>query len=303
MIITCIQSGLGNQMFQYACGLAIAKHKGVPLKIQIIEKDAHFRPYQLDDFNISAPKVRLLDYIRAGIPPMGYGPVATLTRRIFRMLDNRKPPLKRKIILEPQTRFTEQMFDVPNDCAITGNWQTEKYFASITRVIRKEFTLKRGFGTEASQYAKKIIGERRGAPVSMHIRRGDSVSQPHSMDFHGSPDATYYLETAKLIREKVGAVVIYVFSDDPKWVNENIIAQLAPAVTVSSPGISGAEDIILMSLCNHHIIAHSSFSWWGAWLNQNPDKIVLRPKRWYKKDIDTRDLTPASWIQVDNNLI
>lgn len=307
MIITRVQGGLGNQMFQYATGLCIARAKGVPMKLDLSWFDeAHEgapRPYQLSVFNISAPTATPLDFLRAGVPSQRRNPVATLVRRIVRFLDDRRLITKRKIILESTPAFIPELFHVRDNCLLNGNWQSEKYFSSIAETVRKEFTLKNGFGEEAEKFAKMIEQEKRGVPISLHIRRGDSVSIARSMSFHGSPDISYYRDAVALMRQKVGGAVFYIFSDDVPWVQEHLLAELEPAVLVSSPAIKDAEDIVLMSLCHHHIVAHSSFSWWGAWLNSRTDKVVIGPKRWYKQEVDTSDLTPASWLRIENTLL
>lgn len=308
MIITRIQGGLGNQMFQYACGRAIAHGKGVPLKLDTTQFEEYSgsrpRPYQLGAFNISAPIATKWDYIFSGLPSMRYRSIfARIVRKIFDMVDTRRPLTSRKIVIEKDFSFMPEIFNIRNNSLLVGNWQSEKYFLHIEDIIRKEFTLKEGFGSEGQKFANMISAEKRGAPVSFHVRRGDSVSVTASMNFHGSPDISYYRDAARLMREKAGSVVFYVFSDDIPWVREHLLAELEPAVIVSSPKIKDAEDILLMSKCRHNIIAHSSFSWWGAWLNPHADKIVIGPRRWYKKDVDTSDLTPSSWIRINNVLM
>jgi hypothetical protein len=306
MIITRIQGGLGNQMFQYATGLSVARTKGVEMKLDLSWFDETHegapRPYQLDAFAVTAHRATALDFLHAGIPSQRRNLFASLLRSIVRFIDERLPFTKRKIILEPSTVFHPELFDVRDSCLLNGNWQSEKYFLAIADTVRKEFQLKNGLRNAAQAMAHTIREEKRGVPVSLHIRRGDSVSIAHSMQFHGSPAITYYRDAVALMREKVGNPVFYIFTDDVPWVTEHLLPELLPAVIVSSPDITDPEDITLMSHCHHHIVAHSSFSWWGAWLNPKEDKVVIGPKNWYKKNIDTTDLTPSSWIRIENTL-
>jgi Glycosyl transferase family 11 len=303
MIITRIQGGLGNQMFQYACGLSIASAKGVPLKLDIARHEIKSRPFQLNDFNISTAIATPSDFLRADIPSMEQTLLARIVRKIIRYVDRRRPMTARRLVFESRVTFIPELFNVRDNCLLIGNWQSEKYFTSIADAIRKEFTLKNGFGAEAERFVRMIAEETRGVPVSLHIRRGDVVAVERFANFHGSPDISYYRDAVALMRKKVGNAVFYIFSDDVPWVREQLLAELQPAVIVSSPAIKDAEDIVLMSRCHHHIVAHSSFSWWGAWLNPRTDKVVIGPKRWYKQDIDTSDLTPPSWIRIENTMV
>ena len=302
MIISRIQGGLGNQMFQYACGLSIAHANRVSLKLDIA-RQVKSRLYQLNAFNITAPIATSFDFLRAGIPSMSQTLPARIIRKIVRHFDEHRPMIARKLVFESHFTFIPKLFHVRDNCLLMGNWQSEKYFISIADTIRKEFTLKNGFGAEAERFARMMAEEKRGVPVSFHVRRGDTVSVERFANYHGSPDISYYRDAAALMRQKVGGVVFYIFSDDVPWVREHLLAELQPAVIVSSPAIKDAEDIILMSRCHHHIVAHSSFSWWGAWLNPRTDKIVIGPKRWYKQEVDTSDLTPPSWIRIENTLL
>ncbi|MFZ2983600.1 MAG: alpha-1,2-fucosyltransferase, partial [Minisyncoccia bacterium] len=237
MIISRIQGGLGNQMFQYACGLSVARAKGVPFKLDIAEHNVASRPYQLSDFNISAEPATPQDFAQAGIPSMSQSLSARIIRKIVRLRDATRPLTSQKVVLESRASFIPELFSVRDNCLLNGNWQSEKYFVSIADTIRKEFTLKNGFGTEAEKFAQMIREEKRGVPVSLHVRRGDVVAIPRFASFHGSPDISYYRDAVKLMREKVGNPVFYVFSDDIPWVEEHLLPELMPAVVVSSPGI------------------------------------------------------------------
>ena len=134
----------------------------------------------------------------------------------------------------------------------------------------------------------------------MHVRRGDYANDPNTNKYWGTCGIEYYLEALKYITSKAGnnSMYIFIFSDDIEWVKENMPLQYA-ATFVSSPEIKDYEELILMSQCDHHIIANSSFSWWGAWLDPKSDKIVIAPKRWTIKDEKNfRDIVPSSWIRI-----
>ena len=136
-------------------------------------------------------------------------------------------------------------------------------------------------------------------PVSIHIRRGDYVNDSHTNSVHGTCGLDYYQNAMKLISGRVDKPTFFCFSDDIEWAKNKLHAQY-PIIYVDHNGLDNAsEDMRLMSQCKHNIIANSSFSWWGAWLNSNPDKIVIAPTKWFQKeDYDTRDLIPAGWIRL-----
>ncbi len=135
--------------------------------------------------------------------------------------------------------------------------------------------------------------------VSLHIRRGDYVSNPHTNSIHGTCSLQYYQQALQLIEQKYPKLNLFVFSDDPEWTQAHIQSS-HPMVFVNHNGSETAhEDLHLMSLCQHNIIANSSFSWWAAWLNQYPDKIICYPDPWFRGgNLDTSDLCPDSWHEV-----
>jgi hypothetical protein len=207
--------------------------------------------------------------------------------------------LKRKFcnIKEKHFNFDKSVLFLRDDIYLQGYWQSEKYFKDISHIIRREFTLREPLSEASQQIAQKI--KTSANSVSLHIRRGDYISNPTTNSVHGVCSLRYYQECVQVLNEKVGDVSLFVFSDDPVWVKENLSYKYS-MIFVNHNGVEHAfEDMHLMSLCQHNIIANSSFSWWGAWLNNNPHKVVLAPKHWFRKeDIDTKDLIPDNWIRV-----
>ncbi|MFZ6027456.1 MAG: alpha-1,2-fucosyltransferase [Chloroflexota bacterium] len=192
--------------------------------------------------------------------------------------------------------FDPLFLKAPANVYLHGYFQSERYFAANTALLRKEFS----FRNEPTETNRKIARQIKATQaVSIHIRRGDYVSDTHTHQVHGVCSLEYYEESVKRVTSKVMAPHFYVFSDDPVWVRENLhIEQPVTFISNNSPD-QAHEDLHLMSLCQHHIIANSSFSWWGAWLNPNPDKIVMAPQRWYNDpNKDTRYLLPETWVKV-----
>lgn len=173
---------------------------------------------------------------------------------------------------------------------LLGNWQSEKYFKNFSNEVRAMFQVRKGLSEQGGKYASEI--SRCARSIAIHVRRGDYLL-PHKIAHHGVLSKSYYDTALKTIIDKVGQpVTLFVFSDDTEWCASNM-----PGTIVK--GTDRYDDLQLISLCSHGIIANSSFSWWGEWLNKNPNKIVVAPKQWFVNSaIDTRDLIPERWIRL-----
>ncbi len=167
--------------------------------------------------------------------------------------------------------------------SLEGYFQSEKYFKDIRLILLKDFTLKKKT-KNFLKFEKLITGV---SSVSIHVRHGDYVERKITGKYHGILGLDYYRQAIELIRKKIKTPRFFVFSDDP---------------TISDfSGLTNPEELILMSFCKHNIIANSSFSWWAAWLNKNPSKIVIAPKKWFRTKTDS-EIIPQGWIMVENNL-
>ncbi|MBT9150861.1 MAG: O-antigen biosynthesis glycosyltransferase WbnK [candidate division WS2 bacterium] len=135
--------------------------------------------------------------------------------------------------------------------------------------------------------------------MSLHIRRGDYVFNLHTNQFHGTCDLDYYFRCVEYLTTKVKNPHFFIFSDEPEWARNNLKLSYPTTLVDHNEADKNYEDLRLMSQCKYHIIANSTFSWWGAWLSQNPEKIVFAPKRWLKSDdYNPKDLMPDKWIKV-----
>lgn len=193
--------------------------------------------------------------------------------------------------------FNREIFNIPDNTDISGNFQSEKYFSDFESEIRKQFTFK----NEIHQEAKKqfnFFKESYQAQelVSIHIRRGDYVNL---QEYHPVCELEYYLKAIKLVTEKVDKKIKFlVFSDEIDWCKSNLNNN---ENCIFSSNINPYIDLCLMSMCEHNIIANSSYSWWGAWLNENPDKIVIAPNKWFGPKYshhNITDLIPEKWIKL-----
>jgi len=286
MIITKLMGGLGNQMFQYAAGRALSDTYNTSLKLDIsyYEKEDIFkRSFILDKFNI-------------------IGNIATVDDKqkfinknyLYKLAEKLKPSFKRKIIIEKPFEYYRDFEKIGDDAYLDGYWQSEKYFKHIESIIRNEFTLK-----NISKAVKEIIFDiEKNNTVSIHTRRADYVTLKNVNERYGICSIEYYQAAINNISEQINSPNYYIFSDDVAWVKENLKLK-GPMTVVSEDGFNDYEEIIIMSKCKYNIIANSSFSWWGAWLNENSNKIVIAPKKWLSTDeFDVSYMLPNNWIKL-----
>lgn len=288
MITMKLKGGLGNQLFQYALGrhLSIMHDTSLILDISSYNNDK-LRDYALDLFCLSK------NITLKKLPASGTIFSKLKIRDALSLFSLCK---EQKLITEQKFNFMEEIFLSSDDSELDGYWQSAKYFCSIEEIIRSEVKLK----LPISPYIDSVIKNIKNTnSVSIHVRRGDYADNPTTNSYHGLCSPDWYHEASKLMLDKFKDCHFFIFSDDYEWTISNLKID-GPSTYVSpSPKGSEAEDLIAMSCCNHNIIANSSFSWWGAWLNPNKEKQIIAPSKWFLKgDHDTRDLLPDSWIKL-----
>lgn len=287
MIITKLNGGLANQMFQYAFGRHLALIHNTTLKL---DASSFFnaqagdtpREFGLNVFNIQAtPATRHeIWWLRDS--------------KINRLLHKHKPKFKKSLIKDYNV-FDPQYLHVGNNTYLVGNWQSEKYFAGSKDVLRQDFTLKTPWSQAAEDIAQQMHTQE---AVGVHIRQGDYVLNPKYQKVYELLDETYYHDAARHITQKITKPIFYIFSDNISWAQQHLDFG-HPTRYVSDGTLKDYEELLLMSHCTHNIVANSSFSWWGAWLNQHPDKQVIAPKKWFKNpERSTTDLIPDSWVHI-----
>lgn len=301
MIICRLSGGLGNQMFQYAAARALSLRRKTSLAVDISAFDSPdkygvSRRYVLDNFNIHSTIATDEDYESMGISPISGTDIVSKTQRaVQRIWQARLPYSKKKVIVEPRFTFVAEILEAPSDCLLIGVWQSESYFADCKDVVRQELRLKTPLSPEAQEIAQKIHGSR---SISIHVRRGDYVENASTNQKHGTSSPEYYAAAISYMTERFSNLSFFVFSDDIEWVKANLRIPNNP-LFVSSRGLEDFEEMSLMSLCDHHIIANSSFSWWGAWLGKNPDKTVIAPKQWFSAESENdTDIVPSEWQRL-----
>ncbi len=301
MIITKLISGLGNQLLQYAIGRELSITKGVPLKLDIsFFADQNLRSYKLNHFNINAEVATTTDIEPFKKEIADYNNLHQQTSLYAKLYRNIEPVFHPKYkkkyfkehiwwILEPN------VFKTSDDVYIEGYWQHYKYFENIHPRIFEELTLKQTLETESATWLSAMKQD--NSSVAVHIRRGDYVTDSGANYLMGVLPVEYYQKAITYIKDKISNPIFYFFSDDLDWVRKNI------QTNTSSYYIEGNLDYVdldLMRHCSHNIIANSTFSWWGAFLNRNPDKIVIAPNQWSPREDVNRNikLQFPTWIKL-----
>lgn len=293
MIIVKLMGGLGNQMFQYAFGRGVSLTKQVELKLDLSwfenlpSKDT-IRVYELDTFNINpifatADEINKIKGIYRVIP-----------RRVCNFVSKIGISFGNSHFIEKEYKYDSNVFQ--NNTYFEGFWQSYRYFDAFKDKIMTELTCKLPLEGKNRESSVKIQS---CEAVSLHIRRGDYVSNTHASNFHGVSPLDYYYKAIDFISKQVEEPSFFIFSDDIAWVKENLKTEYPTTFVDHNNVKQGFEDMRLMSLCKHNIIANSTFSWWGAYLNRYEKKNVIAPKKWFNDpSIDTSDLIPSEWIRL-----
>lgn len=291
-VIANLIGGLGNQMFQYATGRAVAHRHGAPLLLDssgFVHYD--LRRYELGKLSIQARLATEDELTHAGVRAKA----PTLLSRVSKALGLCHPA---NLLKEASFTYDTRIEQATPPVYLDGCWQSERYFSTIRAQLLQELTLKNNWVPSNEDMFGQIRAAGAGA-VSLHVRRGDYVTNAHTASFHGVCSLDYYRAAVAYIAKRLGAPHFFIFSDDLDWVRQNLQIGFPTTFVAINSADNGIYDLMLMRSCRHHIIANSSFSWWGAWLNPHDDKIVVCPQRWFSgASLDTRDLIPSSWIRL-----
>jgi hypothetical protein len=297
LVITRLIGGLGNQMFQYAAGRAIALRRDAVLKLDITGFGAvgtHTRRrYELDVLSIHASAASAADLAQFGRTGKPRSP--RLDRLLGRLGIGRLNG-DGMTYREPHFHYDPKVAKLPVPVYLDGYWQSEKYFSDIGGMLRQEFAAKVPVDRE-----NEILGAKIDAvnAVSLHVRRGDYITNPATNRFHGVCSPDYYQGAVDYIVGRAARPHLFVFSDDREWTCANMRFSVPTTFVDLNPPDCGYRDMQLMARCRHHIAANSSFSWWGAWLNPSTEKIVVVPKHWFRDSRnDARDLIPPNWVKL-----
>lgn len=291
MVIVRLTGGLGNQMFQYAAGRALADRLAAELLLDT-RAFAHAlalnpytrRSYALSPFNVRAKLATSAELKNWPAWVAEIGMRLSFTRQLFR-----------RWRFESGITYDPDVLALQEPVCLVGYWQSERYFIDIGDRIRADFALREPL---AGANAELLALARSGDSAGLHVRRGDFVSLNDAAQVHGLCSIDYYRRAIGLVRERRPESRFLVFSDDPQWARAELPLD-ASAVFVTGNDASPEQDLALMSACKHHIIANSSFSWWAAWLGYSPDQIVIAPTPWYASPkLDARDLAVCRWQYI-----
>ncbi|MCL4552178.1 MAG: alpha-1,2-fucosyltransferase, partial [Candidatus Marsarchaeota archaeon] len=281
---------------QYAAGrrLGIQHETSLKLDLSYFDNSKH-REYSLKPFCIQEEFASLEE-----IAEITGSNRKRVSRLAFRASQRLKPYYGRSVFSESEVNpFDPNILRAPRHLYLDGYWQSEKFFIGIQDMIRREFTVKYEQDRQSQEVAKRIKST---VSVSVHVRRGDFVSNPQTRRVHGGCSLECYQECARRISEKVPDPHFFIFSNEPQWVAENLSLGYPTTVVRHNDPSKGYEDLRLMSTCQHHIIANSSFSWWAAWLGSYPEKLVFALSTWFADSrFDTRDVLPKDWICIRNS--
>lgn len=289
-------AGLGNQLFRYAALRYYAKRYGAEMRISVdparfAHSHGYPRPFLLSHFSITVPiRERSLGdrlfltgkaWLKAAVAPMKW----VLRIDVFTQHHSSCYSFVRDL---PLKRHLRRLY-------LVGRWQTYTIVDEVAEELRAELTLKeppRGKNLEVLEQIKQCSN-----PVSLHIRRGDClVASTNRVDL----GLDYYLKAITIIKQRLDNPTFFVFSDDIPFTKKYLPQDVAMVFVEHNDDFNAHEDLRLMSSCYHHIVANSTFSWWGAWLNPRSDKICIAPRHWYRtEDICSSGLLPQSWIVVD----
>jgi hypothetical protein len=287
MVVVKIFGGLGNQMFQYA----VARSISINLQAKLILDTSYYQPnfeqnYGLSVFNINAEVVN-------STPENNNKNSINLSH--YQHNDRTKDYHHLK---EKSFRFDSSLFNISGNIYLDGYFQSEKYFMTNRHNIYTDFSLRE----ELDSTNRSIVSDMESCnSVSIHVRRGDYLIESIK-NILSICDVKYYKKAVDIIYRDIKNPVFYVFSDDIDWAKRNLsFIQNTYFININFKEES-YKDMILMSKCKHNIISNSTFSWWAAWLNDNPNKMIISPIMWFnpksRNSKNDQDIRPASWIQV-----
>lgn len=288
MVLFQIKGGLGNQMFCYAAARSFEVVTGKTVRYDYESPYRYVQGYfSLDCFAAEIPFANRFELWKRK-------PKVKVERVLYELLGWNT----RKYLVNERKEFSydPEMYAIQDGAYVTGFWQAEQYSMRIEQVIRKDFQ----FREPAKEVNLEVLERIKSVnAVSIHVRRADYVSVAATNSLHGVCSLEYYQSAIDYMDSNLDNPFYFVFSDDLSWCRENLNLGNRAFLVAGNSGRKDFEDLRLMSNCKHHIIANSSFSWWGAWLNPLTSKIVIAPRQWMTNPaIDTTDLIPGSWHRM-----
>lgn len=280
-VVVRVTGGVGNQLFQFAAGVALAERLGgrLLLDIEAFATDP-LRRYRLNQLR-NPPQVLSKRELSRLLEP------GWIKRNVFRRRGLR-------VVQHHQASFRPDVLEVDEACYLDGYWQSLRYFESAKEIIRQKVEFPRELPA-----VNGLLGQARSERIaSVHIRRGDYANVNALRDWHGVLPIRHYFESLQLLDARFGLEGVFVFTDDPEWVGQNFQPDL-PLTIVSTLSSDELDDLAVMRSCRYHVLANSSFSWWGAWLSDARPDAIVAPRRWFATTAeDSSAIVPPGWALV-----
>jgi hypothetical protein len=297
VVVVRVKGGLGNQLFQYAAGKALAQRHGVRLGLDTRWYEADLAQRGLTERTFDLPHFAV-DIGMASVAELRFC-FASDDHRLRARIGRRLPAMffGRRRWVHQEPGYDPAFEHLPPKVFLEGYFQHPAYFAGIEKQLRREFRLRESPPAEVVSFAEMLSAT---ASVCIQVRRSDYVSNASAAQVHGVSDEEYYRAAWARVVAKVPAAQGYVFSDDQAWAEWTFADW--PRVSVVEPSWNGPaylHKFYLMCACRHFIIANSTWGWWAAWLGEHPDKVVVMPTRWFRDEVlneATFGLRIPGWI-------
>jgi hypothetical protein len=290
MICVRLDGGIGNQLFQYAAGRALSDRHGVELlldtsKLQKRNGKVTPRSFELHRFRIVCQLMNERDSLM-----MNWVSRFPTTSRFLSPW---------RVCVESGISFNPSFSTLPDQSYLVGYWQSHRYFNQIAKTLADELANTDPLSSASEEVLQQIDAS---VSVALHVRRGDYVSLASAAKMHGALDIQYYTSAVSQVCEKVPKAQFFVFSDDVPWCKVNLILPENTVFVSHNTSENGWQDLMLMGRCRHHVIANSSFSWWGSWcadqLWGNVHRLVIAPENWFGglPNESHADRFPPHWL-------
>jgi hypothetical protein len=293
MFVVKIHYGLGNQLFQYAVARRISVERQMPFKMDIsfYSKGAAQgevkRFYDLNKFKIVEQIATEHDLVKFSKRSIANRLSAHVEKALV-------PYYGRRVVYEKELGFDPNIMRIKSGSYLNGYWQSEEYFKPIEDLIRRDFEFRHAPDQSNAMLLSKIKST--PSSVAIHIRRGDYLTDKMVASVLYPCPMTYYQHGINYLTGKLENPFFFIFSDDPEWVAANFKLEYPHYLISGLNANRPEEELRLMSSCQHFIITNSSFSWWGAWLGQSHDKIVVAPKLWFRSGLN---IASESWFLIN----
>ena len=290
-IVCRMDGGFGNQLFQYAAARSLADRLGCDLLLDIralAQQDS--RAYGLNSYAIRA---RVADSsLLATLPPARASRIGRLRSRLGHALPALLPY---PVFWSKSFAYDRRVMQITTPVYLVGYWQSEQYFAWNRNRLLQDLCVMDVMPDPMDMKARISAT----TSVALHIRRGDYISNASASAIHGLCDQQYYVDAVALLANQLKDMHLFVFSDDPAWVQENFTFDVPTLFVDAAQGSSTQFDFEMMRHCQHHIISNSTYSWWAAWLAGHAGQIVVAPRRWFKDaSIPSQDVVPQRWVRI-----